>query len=108
MKKYIIFNKKNFSYVIFILCLLFFSGCGQEPEHNPDPIESVPPQESATETELMDSENDRTLNLIGIYDLFADADEHAAFFGRSDSLEKIISFNQILNRQLEKNVTYRD
>ncbi len=49
MKKYIIFNKKNFSYVIFILCLLFFSGCGQEPEpvHNSDPIESVPPQESA-------------------------------------------------------------
>lgn len=49
MKKYIIFNKKNFSYVIFILCLLFFSGCGQEPEpvHNSDIIESVPPQESA-------------------------------------------------------------
>ena len=103
MKKYIIFNKKKFSYVIFILCLLFFSGCGQEPEpvHNSDIIESVPPQESATETELMDSENDRTLNLIGIYDIFADADEHAAFFGRSDALEKIISFNQILNSQFE-------
>ena len=32
-----------------------------------------------------------------VANIFADADEHAAFFGRSDALEKIISFNQILN-----------
>ena len=55
----------------------------------------------ADETEQINPESHRELSLVGVVDDYVSAEELSDFFASQDSLEKMVSFNQILNNQFE-------
>lgn len=114
-------KRKRFHSMIILFCLLLLTGCNHE-EDNPDGMESVSFVESEEETneaekaeeaeeegaadeegdaERINSESCRELSLVGVVDDYVSAEELSDFFARQDSLEKMVSFNQILNSQFE-------
>ena len=112
MEKYIMRNKRNhFNSMIIMFCLLLLTGCNQRIENSLDEMESVVPslesEEKADEADVADEaeqinpESRRELSLVGVVDDYASAEELSDFFASQDSLEKIVSFNQILNSQFD-------
>ncbi|MCI9465415.1 MAG: hypothetical protein HFI48_16390, partial [Lachnospiraceae bacterium] len=62
---------------------------------------NISSQNSMDETEEINFETHQELRLIGVVDTYANASELTALFEDHDSLERMISFNQILNDQFE-------
>ena len=102
MEKYVMINKReNFICVIFLFFLLFLSGCGHKAVYNSNNMEFISSQDSMDETDEINFETHQELKLIGVVDTYANANELTALFEDRDSLERMISFNQILNDQFE-------
>lgn len=70
-------------------------------EYNSNNMEFISSQDSMDETEEINFETHQELKLIGVVDTYANANELTALFEDRDSLERMISFNQILNDQFE-------
>ena len=64
-------------------------------------MEFISSQDSMDETYEINFETHQELKLIGVVDTYANASELTALFEDRDSLERMISFNQILNDQFE-------
>lgn len=94
-------KSKNLRYVIFLFCLLLLSGCEHNAVNKIDNTEGVLSEESKVETEQINFESHQELKLIGVVDTYTSAKELKALFEERDSLEKMISFNQLLNNQFE-------
>lgn len=94
-------KRENFICVIFLFFLLFLSGCGHKAVYNSNNMEFISSQDSMDETDEINFETHQELKLIGVVDTYANASELTALFEDHDSLERMISFNQILNDQFE-------